>query len=160
MVVEWRLVTMLLRGKLAPMVDECVQGVVAVIEREGRLLAIRRAEGIVAGGFWCFPGGGVEPGETLAEALLRELREELDLVVVPIREVWEWTRPDGKLHLSWWAAALADSAAVPRPNPAEVAEVRWVSPAEFRRLHPVLESNLLFLADGGGLKPVEGSNAG
>ncbi len=44
----------------------------AVIERDERLLIIRQAEGIAAPGAYCFPGGGIEKGETEAEALVRE----------------------------------------------------------------------------------------
>ncbi len=121
-----------------------VTGVVAVIPRDGRLLAIRRAEGIRAPGAWCFPGGTIEPGEAIPDALVRELREELDVTVVPCRELWQWIRPDGQLLLYWWLADLSESERV-TPNPAEVAEARWVTASEFHTLHPVLESNLLFL---------------
>src|SRR5688572_11808407 len=111
-----------------------VQGVVAVIEQAGRLLVIRRAEGILAGGSWCFPGGGVEPGESLPAAVVREVWEELGVDVEPVQEVWEWRRPDGLLVLSWWRARMVNPSAAFRPAPAEVAEVCWVTPADIRAL--------------------------
>ena len=46
-----------------------------------RVLATQRAEPPHLAGYWEFPGGKVEPGETEMEALVRECREELDLVV-------------------------------------------------------------------------------
>ncbi|MFO7285701.1 MAG: NUDIX hydrolase [Gammaproteobacteria bacterium] len=49
--------------------------VLAVVERAGRLLLVRRANPPDEG-LWGFPGGRVEPGEPLAEAAIRELREE------------------------------------------------------------------------------------
>ena len=49
-------------------------GVSACIWRDGRVLLIQRAKPPV--GIWAFPGGHVEPGETLQEAAARELREE------------------------------------------------------------------------------------
>lgn len=54
-----------------------VRVVGAVFERDGAFLACRRAEGKADAGLWEFPGGKVEANETPAEALSRELREEL-----------------------------------------------------------------------------------
>jgi 8-oxo-dGTP diphosphatase len=55
---------------------------VAVISDDnGRILLARRAEGAHQGGLWEFPGGKVDPGETLAGALVRECREELGIEV-------------------------------------------------------------------------------
>ena len=51
----------------------------AVIERDGRLLVTRRLDGTHLAGLWEFPGGKQEPGETLEDALVRELGEELDV---------------------------------------------------------------------------------
>ena len=49
----------------------------AVVERDGRLLVTRRLSGTHLEGFWEFPGGKCDPGETLQACLQRELREEL-----------------------------------------------------------------------------------
>ncbi len=51
--------------------------VAAVITRGDRILACRRNAGREAGGLWEFPGGKIESGESPAEALVREIREEL-----------------------------------------------------------------------------------
>ena len=53
----------------------------AVILREGMILGARRKEGKTLGGLWEFPGGKVDPGETLEKALARELDEELAVKV-------------------------------------------------------------------------------
>lgn len=126
------------------MIDKCVEGVVAVLCRDGRMLAIRRAAGIPASGAWCFPGGAIEAGESVEQALVREIAEELGVAIRPLREVWRWRRPDGSLMLHWWMAELDGDGPIV-PNPAEVAEVRWVTVEEFLRLEPSLESNLLFM---------------
>jgi mutator protein MutT len=122
----------------------CLQGVVAVIPRGDQLLFIRRAEGIRAAGWWCLPGGAIEPGESPEQAVVREIEEELGAVIRPRRKLWEWVRPDGHLLLHWWLVDAPDPLLVV-PNPAEVAETRWVTPAQARDLSPVLESNVLFL---------------
>lgn len=53
----------------------------AVIERGGRVLACRRKADRAAGGKWEFPGGKVEAGESPADAVAREIREELGIDV-------------------------------------------------------------------------------
>ncbi len=59
-----------------------VEVVAAVIERpDGAFLLAQRPEGKVYAGYWEFPGGKVEPGEPLAQALARELHEELGIEV-------------------------------------------------------------------------------
>jgi 8-oxo-dGTP diphosphatase len=119
------------------------RGAVAIVVRDGRCLMIRRAEGIVAPGAYCFPGGGIEPGESETEALRRELREELNVDIEPIVRVWESITPWG-VHLAWWTAHLAESVE-PVASPAEVAEVLWRDWTEMRSLPGLLSSNLAFL---------------
>ena len=49
----------------------------AVIKKGGRILIARRKSGDRFGGFWEFPGGKLEPGESPEAGMRRELREEL-----------------------------------------------------------------------------------
>jgi len=49
--------------------------------REGRFLLTSRPEGKVYAGYWEFPGGKLEAGETVHEALKRELHEELGITI-------------------------------------------------------------------------------
>lgn len=51
----------------------------AIIKHEGRYLICRRAAGQNLAGYWEFPGGKMEPGETVEECLERELFEELGI---------------------------------------------------------------------------------
>lgn len=53
--------------------------VCAIVRKDGKILLCRRAPGRREAGLWEFPGGKVETGESLAQALVRELREELGL---------------------------------------------------------------------------------
>ncbi|UCC29708.1 MAG: NUDIX domain-containing protein, partial [Phycisphaerales bacterium] len=63
------------------------RGVIGIISSGPAYLVIRRAPGIPMGGYWCFPGGHVEPGETPRQAIKRELAEELGITVVPTERV-------------------------------------------------------------------------
>ena len=53
----------------------------ALVDVDGRVLIAQRPEGKQLAGLWEFPGGKVEPGEPPEEALIRELKEELDIEV-------------------------------------------------------------------------------
>ncbi len=52
----------------------------ALVDVDNRVLIAQRPQGKSMAGLWEFPGGKVEPGETLEGALMRELKEELDVV--------------------------------------------------------------------------------
>jgi 8-oxo-dGTP diphosphatase len=60
-----------------------IVAVSAAIIRDGKVLIVRRARA-PAGGLYTLPGGGVEVGETLPEAVIREVREETALTVEPV----------------------------------------------------------------------------
>jgi len=122
---------------------EIRQGVVAVVLRDGRFLMIRRASGILAGGAWCFVGGGIERGESQPEAVVREFAEEVGAMVRPVRKIWEFQRADGRLLLHWWLSAFEEQ--ILAPNPDEVSEIRWCLPEEVLALPDVLGSNTAFL---------------
>jgi 8-oxo-dGTP diphosphatase len=53
----------------------------ALIDTDGRVLIAQRPEGKSMAGLWEFPGGKVDPGERPEDALIRELKEELGIVV-------------------------------------------------------------------------------
>jgi 8-oxo-dGTP diphosphatase len=64
-----------------------------LIDASGRFLLTSRPEGKVYAGWWEFPGGKLESGESVTEALARELHEELGIVVDEVRP-WNVTRMD------------------------------------------------------------------
>lgn len=73
--------------------------VAAIIIRKGQVFATQRGYGEWKG-WWEFPGGKMEPGESPQEALIREIREELDaeITIGPLLETIEWDYP--KFHLT------------------------------------------------------------
>jgi 8-oxo-dGTP pyrophosphatase MutT (NUDIX family) len=121
------------------------RGVVAVVRRNGRFLVIRRSSSVTAPGAYCFPGGGIEPGESESQALQRELHEELAAVdAVPLRRLWQCTT-HRRVHLSWWLTRLAKIDLLV-PNPSEVASVHWWSADDMLRCDRLLQSNRDFLS--------------
>lgn len=73
--------------------------VCAILEHQGKVLVARRGPSMRMAGFWEFPGGKVEPNESVETALVREIKEELGLeievgVALPASD-WD----DGKRHI-------------------------------------------------------------
>ncbi len=113
-----------------------VHGVLGILRRNGRLLMIQRSASVRAPLAWCFPGGTIEPGESQPDALVRELREEVSLVVAPGRHLMTQTKHAGGLVLYCWSAEIVSGE--PVANPREIADVRWLTPAEIREMAGVL----------------------
>ncbi|GMU36549.1 MAG: NUDIX domain-containing protein [Phycisphaerae bacterium] len=115
------------------------RGVIGILHEQGRYLLIRRAPGVTLGGTWCFPGGHIERGENARRAVVRELHEELGIVVLPHRRLGAVAgRPD--VILAIWIVERVGGAW--KPNEAEIADLAWLNADEIRR-HPLgLPSNL------------------
>ena len=76
-----------------------VNVVAAIIIKDGKVFATQRGYGEFKGG-WEFPGGKIEKGETSEEALIREIKEELDLDII-VNELFDTIEYDyPKFHLS------------------------------------------------------------
>ncbi len=73
----------------------------AIIAHEGRILLLRRAPGQKHAGFWEFPGGKTEPGESPQAGLARELQEELGIRVQVGEHLMDspYTYPGGAINL-------------------------------------------------------------
>ena len=101
----------------------------ALIDSDGRILLAQRPEGKSLAGLWEFPGGKVEPGETPAEALVREVREELGAGVLTVREIGHREAPAANEpgHTVEADLFLVELDAPPRVC-AEIDELAWVDP--------------------------------
>lgn len=112
-----------------PVQNSPIRCVGAIIhDADGRLLLIRRAHEPSAG-LWSVPGGRVEDGESDAEAVVRELREETGLLVEPGALVGTVTR--GPFEIFDYACTVVGGVLQAGDD---AADVRWVSGAEYARL--------------------------
>jgi 8-oxo-dGTP pyrophosphatase MutT (NUDIX family) len=121
--------------------------IAAVIRRDdGRFLLVRRADGRPAAGYWTPVTGRVEPGESLAQALEREVREEVGLRVVAGRELHRCPTSDGRFLLVWLEASIDEGEAARRLvlQPDEVAEAAWLLPQEAVLRAPMFEATRAF----------------
>jgi 8-oxo-dGTP diphosphatase len=105
--------------------EQVVRVLAAVIRRDGRWLLCRRPAGKRHGGCWEFPGGKLEPGETLFEAASRELREEMAVEVVAVGDVIFRTRDPGSHFMIEFAEVTIGG----EPVALEHDEIRWFDPA-------------------------------
>ncbi|RKS72411.1 mutator protein MutT [Motilibacter peucedani] len=112
--------------------------VAAAVLRDGALLAARRSAPPELAGRWELPGGKVEPGEHEADALVRELGEELG-VVVRVSEQVGGDRPlPGGRVLRVWTAELLDGEPTPLQDHDEL---RWLPAGEWAQV-PWLDADL------------------
>lgn len=112
---------------------EPLEVVAAIIADRGSYLSCRRRAGLRAGGFWEFPGGKVEPGESPAEAIKREILEELNCRVKVIRELWrdDTVQDDQVIRLICMETELEGE----RPSESTDHDaLRWVTPSELATL--------------------------
>lgn len=132
------------RREQAARPDESPQrdAIVAVLRRGDRVLVIERGPEARRSGYWAPLSGKVEPGERQAEALVREVREEVGLRVSPLAKVWESETDDRRFRLHWWTADVAQGEVVMQPG--EVSDARWVTVEEFLALEPTFAEDREF----------------
>src|SRR5712692_9787168 len=106
----------------------------AAIVRDGQILVVRRARP-PANGLFSLPGGVVETGETLAEAVAREVREETAIAIEPVALAGfrETIVRDGEDRVERHFVILCFAARWQAGDPElneELSEARWIEPAE------------------------------
>ena len=122
-----------------------IEVVAAVIRRGEAVFATQRGYGDFKD-WWEFPGGKIEPGETAEEALMREIREELDaeIRVERLLKTIEWDYPAFHLTLHCFICTLTSEALHLNEHEAaawlrkeDLRAIRWL-PADLQLL-PLLE---------------------
>ena len=103
----------------------------AVIKRDGQILLTRRQDRGHLAGFWEFPGGKLEPGESPEVALVRECREEcgIEIEVLDIVEVTFHRYPRKDVLLLFYDCRLLSG----EVQHLQVADHAWVTAAELDR---------------------------
>jgi mutator protein MutT len=97
----------------------------ALIFRAGRLLITQRPKGGHLGGLWEFPGGKREPGETWEACVIREIQEELGVVITIGARFAEVTHvyPERAVHLQFFTATFAQG----EPRPIGCSACAWIT---------------------------------
>ena len=104
----------------------------ALLDADNRILLAQRPEGRSLAGLWEFPGGKVEDGETPEEALIRELKEELDVTtwqscLAPLTFA---SYAYEKFHLLMPLFICRKWEGLPKPNEGQA--LKWVKKQELR----------------------------
>jgi 8-oxo-dGTP diphosphatase len=112
--------------------------VAAIIWQNGRYLGVKRPEGKPMAGEYEFPGGKVEPDESVRGALVRELHEELGITPTAIAffKEKEHAYEHIAVHLHFFHIRAYDGTITPR----EGQEMEWLSPQE-GATRPFLEAD-------------------
>ena len=105
-----------------------VDVVAALVVEDDKFMICQRPAHKARGLLWEFVGGKVEPGETRAEALVRECREELGVTVAPgpIYMEVDHVYPDITIHLTLFRASIVAG----RPLKLEHADIRFIAPSD------------------------------
>ncbi|MBI4418083.1 MAG: (deoxy)nucleoside triphosphate pyrophosphohydrolase [Ignavibacteriales bacterium] len=132
-------------GTVFPYILPMTKVAVGILKRDGALLVCQRKPGSRYALKWEFPGGKLEPGETVEHCLRRELAEELSVQIQGIDEIdvrMSHYEDGGTFEVAYCFVSRFDGE--PRNNVFE--QIRWVSPTELPALDH-LEGNKEFVSD-------------
>lgn len=109
--------------------EKIIEAVAAVIEKDGKFLITKRLETSPMGHCWEFPGGKVEPGESINDCIVRECMEEIGVVIQPLRYLQDkfYDYPHGKIHLHFVLCQIVSG----EPQTLQCREARWIEPHQF-----------------------------
>lgn len=103
-----------------------------IVIRRRRILVAERDAKSYYGGYWEFPGGKIERGETPEEGLRRELKEELGIGVKNVRawRAFDHRYPERHVKLHFFVCHFERG----RPQPIGCASLKWVHPNDLIKL--------------------------
>jgi mutator protein MutT len=108
-------------------------GVAVIYNAQGEILIDRRLEAGQFGGFWEFPGGKIEAGETIQECIEREILEELGIKISPKEYLLslEHQYPNLRVILHAYSCRYLGG----EPQTLQCQEIRWVKPEDLGNYH-------------------------
>ena len=113
------------------MKEQITEVVAALILRGNKFMICQRPAHKARGLLWEFVGGKLEPGETKEQALMRECREELNILLsvgdVFMNVVHEY--PDLTVHLTLFNATIAEG----EPQKLEHNDIKWITPSDIQK---------------------------
>jgi 8-oxo-dGTP pyrophosphatase MutT (NUDIX family) len=132
----------------APAVNSVVPSVVAIVtDDDGRVLMIHKTDN----NLWALPGGGHEPGESIADTVVREVKEETGYDVEVETITGTYTNPhhvisydDGEVRQQFSIAFRARLIGGQKQTSDESSEVEWLTAAQIENLdlHPSMRLRL------------------
>ena len=112
---------------------------------DGRYLLAQRSPGSSGAGQWEFPGGKIEGDESEVQALVREICEELSILISPLElkpvASHIFSYPQKKIHLHLWTVELD---LVPEIKLTEHDQIMWCKPNEMKSLN-LSEADIYFI---------------
>lgn len=115
------------------MSKKIINVVAAAIEKDGKLFCAQRPEGKSLGGFWEFPGGKLENGESPEQALIREIKEELnsDIEILAYINEASYDYDFGTVNMKTYHAQLVSG----NLELLEHQDARWLLPHELKNIN-------------------------
>ncbi len=109
-------------------ISKPIEVVAAIIQKDDKFLITKRLKKSHLGHCWEFPGGKMEPNETVGECIIRECREEIDVEIKPIRKIKELTHsyPEITVHLHFMLCELISGV----PKAIECADLKWATASQ------------------------------
>lgn len=138
-------------SKISPALKHKQIGVAVISNSQGKILIDRRKSTGEMGGLWEFPGGKIEPGETICECIQREIKEELDLNIAvgdrltTITHSYTTFKVTLYVHHCQYLSGQA--------KPIECEEIHWVDPGEMNQYQfPSANIEIINLLQSRGIK--------
>lgn len=105
-----------------------IEVVAAAIINNQQVLAMQRSETMTLSGFWEFPGGKIETGESEVEALIREIKEELtvDIEIIEYINEYSYEYDFGLVTLKVYSAKIISGSITLIEHSAK----KWLKPSE------------------------------